>query len=150
MKPLFVLITTFIIACFIVDINKGEFEFALPGRIAMSFMLAFTSVGHFAFTKGMTLMIPDFISYKRQIVYFTGGIELAVAIGLHVPVMREVTAWLLIVFLLLILPANINASLKNIDYQKGTFDGQGLAYLWLRIPLQFFFIAWTYFSSLTS
>ncbi|HVG16680.1 MAG TPA: hypothetical protein VM935_17025 [Chitinophagaceae bacterium] len=133
-----------------VKLIEGDFEFALPGRIAMSVMLVFTSVGHFVFTKGMTLMMPDFIPYKKQIVYLTGGIELAAAIGFHISGLKEVTAWLLILFFLLILPANINASVKHVDYQKGTFEGNGLRYLWFRIPLQVIFIVWTYFSVLKS
>jgi uncharacterized membrane protein len=150
MKPLVVLLTTFIISLFMVKLIEGDFEFALPGRIAMSVMLVFTSVGHFVFTKGMTLMMPDFIPYKKQIVYLTGGIELAAAIGFHISCLKEVTAWLLILFFLLILPANINASVKHVDYQKGTFEGKGLRYLWFRIPLQVIFIVWTYFSVLKS
>jgi uncharacterized membrane protein len=55
------------------------------------------------------------------------------------------TAWLLILFFFLILPANINAAVNKIDYQKGTTDGNGLNYLWFRVPLQVFFIAWVYF-----
>ena len=42
------------------------------GRIAMSAMLAFTAVAHFVFTKGMTMMLPDFIPYKIETVYLTG------------------------------------------------------------------------------
>jgi len=48
----------------------------------------------------------------------------------------------LILFFILILPANILAALKKVDYQKGTNDGPGAGYLWFRIPLQIFFIAW--------
>jgi uncharacterized membrane protein len=54
----------------------------------------------------------------------------------------------LIVFFVLLLPANINAAIKHIDYQKGTFEGQGLNYLWFRIPLQILFIVWTYMSAI--
>ena len=34
------------------------------------------------------------------------------------------------------------------DYQKATVDGNGLNYLWFRIPLQLLFIAWAYISSI--
>jgi hypothetical protein len=30
----------------------------------------------------------------------------------------------------MILPANINAAINKVDYQKGTADGKGLSYLW--------------------
>jgi uncharacterized membrane protein len=44
----------------------------------------------------------------------------------------------------LILPANIQAAIKRIDYQKGTTDGPGVNYLWFRVPLQILFITWVY------
>lgn len=90
------------------------------------------------------MMMPDFIPYKKEMVYFTGVIEIAAAIGLHITRLRVLTAWLLISFLLIILLANIKASIEHVDYQKATFDGKGSNYLWFRIPLQLLFIAWTY------
>jgi uncharacterized membrane protein len=110
----------------------------------MSVMLVFTSIGHFVFVQGMTLMIPAFIPFKKQIVYLTGVFEFAAAIGLLIPKLQNQTAWLLILFFLLILPANIQAAIKKIDYQKGTTSGPGLNYLWFRVPLQILFIAWVY------
>lgn len=127
---------------------RGAFEFALSGRIAMSAMLVFTAVAHFAFTKGMAMMLPDFIPYKTEVVYLTGVIEILAAIGLFIPTFRTMTAWLLIVFFILILPANVYGALKQIDYQKATYDGNGLTYLWFRIPLQILFIVWTYLSAI--
>jgi uncharacterized membrane protein len=55
------------------------------------------------------------------------------------------TGWLLILFFILILPANIYAAVRHIDYQKATTEGNGLHYLWFRVPLQLLFIAWAYF-----
>lgn len=125
-------------------IFRGNYDLYLSGRIAMSVMLVFTAVAHFTFNKGMSMMLPDFIPYKTETVYLTGIIEIVAAIGFFIPNLRVVTAWLLIAFLILILPANIYATIKHIDYQKGTFDGSGLGYLWFRIPLQILFIVWTY------
>jgi uncharacterized membrane protein len=148
MKPLVVLLVVFVISLFATKVVSGEYEFALPARIALSAMLVFTSIAHFAYAKGMAMMIPDPIPYKTDIVYLTGIIEIIVAIGLMIPAFRVPTAWLLILFFVLLLPANIYAAIKHIDYQKATFDGNGLKYLWFRIPLQILFIAWTYISSI--
>ena len=65
--------------------------------------------------------------------------------GLLIPRLQEITAWLLIVFFIVILPANISAALKHIDYEKGTYEGPGANYLWFRVPLQLFFMAWVYY-----
>ncbi len=148
MKPLLVLLASFIISILAIKILKKEYDFALSARIAMAIMLCFTAIGHFAFTKGMSMMIPQFIPFKTSLVYFTGIFEILLAIGLLIPRLKVISGWALIVFLLLMLPANIYASMHNVNYQKGTFDGNGLAYLWFRIPLQLLFIIWTYISSI--
>src|SRR5690348_8129513 len=76
MKPLIVLLSVFAVSLLTTKIVRGNFELALSGRIAMSAMLAFTAIGHFAFTKGMAMMLPDFIPFKSETVYLTGIIEI--------------------------------------------------------------------------
>ena len=144
MKPLIVLLLSFTISIFVFKIIKKEYNIALSAKIAMTIMLIFTAIGHFAFTKGMSMMIPKFIPFKENLVYLTGIFEILLALGLIIPKLKIVSGWALIIFLLLMLPANIYASINNVNYQKGTFDGNGITYLWFRIPLQFFFIVWTY------
>ena len=65
MKPLYVLLGAFLTSLIILRLVFGEFDYSLSGRIAMSIMLVFTAIGHFAFSKGMALMIPDFIPLKK-------------------------------------------------------------------------------------
>lgn len=144
MKPLIVLLTVFIIASFAIKIRSGHYNTRLSACISLSVMLLFTATGHFAFSKGMAMMIPGFIPFKTGLIYLTGLFEIAAAIGLLIPATRVRTGWLLIFFFVLVLPANINAAIHHIDYQNGTYEGNGLTYLWFRIPLQFIFIIWTY------
>lgn len=146
MKPLVVLLIAFCLALLAVKLFTQEYNIALSARIAISSMLVFTSVGHFVFPKGMAMMLPAIVPARMAVVYITGMIELAAAVGLLITSTKVLTGWLLILFFILVLPANIYAAMKGVDYQKGTFDGNGLAYLWFRIPLQIVFIAWTYIS----
>ena len=148
MKPLFVLLGAFIISSLLIKLFTKAFDYPLSGRIAMAIMLVFTAIGHFAFTKGMTMMLPDFIPFKTEVIYLTGVIEIIAAIGLLIPGLRVWTGWALILFFILLLPGNIKAAIDHIDYQKATFDGKGPAYLWFRIPLQILFIVWTYLSAI--
>lgn len=148
MKPLLVLLSVFAVSLLISKLFRGSYEFELSGRIAMSAMLVFTAIGHFVFTKGMTLMIPEFVPFKIETVYLSGIAELGFAIGLLLPNYRVFTAWALIIFLILVLPVNIHATLKQVDYQKASFNGKGLIYLWFRLPLQLIFIVWVYFTAL--
>ncbi|WP_435624074.1 DoxX family protein [Flagellimonas sp.] len=148
MKPLIVLLSSFVIAIFVVKLIYKKYDFALSARIAMAIMLCFTAMGHFVYTKGMSMMIPEFIPFKISFVHLTGIFEILLAFGLLIPRLKVISGWILIIFLLLMLPANIYAAIHQVNYQKGTFDGNGLSYLWFRIPLQILFIVWTYLSSI--
>ncbi len=148
MKPLIVLVASSFIGFFLIKWITGENNLAFACRIGISVMLIFTSIAHFVFTRGMMMMIPDFIPYKKTWVYLTGIFELAGAVGLQMAFSRLITAWLLIAMFALLLPANIHAATRHIDYQKGNYQGNGLNYLWFRVPLQVVFILWIYLSSI--
>ncbi len=144
--PEIILLCVFLISMIILRLLQKEYNFALAGRIAMAAMLVTTGIAHFVFVKGFLLMLPDFIPYKIELVYFSGVIELMAAIGLLLPQYRKLTGWLLILFLVLITPSNIYATLKHVNLESATLDGEGPSYLWYRIPLQLFFIGWIYLS----
>ncbi len=147
MKPFYLLLTTTLLTLLILWVASGEWHVRFAGNVGMSVMLLFTALGHFMFSKGMAQMLPPFVPYRVPLVWITGVIEVAAAIGLMIPSFRHLTALWLILFFILILPANIYAAFHTIDYQKGTNDGPGLSYLWLRMPLQLIFIAWVWFFS---
>lgn len=147
MKVLIVLVAVFLIATGIARIFSGSWHVVLSGNIAMCMMLCFTASGHFAFSKGMAMMIPSFIPFKKALVFWTGLLEIAAGIALLFPASRYAAGIFLILFFICILPANIHAALHHLDYQKGSYDGKGVRYLWFRIPMQLFLIAWVgYFS----
>jgi uncharacterized membrane protein len=148
MKPLIVLLSVFLFSALIIKQITQKYDLSLSARIGMSAMLFFTALGHFIFTKGMAMMIPPNIPFKTEIIYLTGVIEILLGVGLLIPKLSIYSGWFLIFFLLLLLPANIYSSLKHIDYQKATFDGNGLSYLWFRIPLQLIFMIWTFVSTI--
>ncbi|TRW99921.1 DoxX family protein [Flavobacterium gawalongense] len=148
MKPLFILLGAFTVSLLVTKLFTKTFDYPLLGRISMAVMLGFTAIGHFAFTKGMTMMLPDFIPSKSEVIYLTGVIEIIAAVGLLIPSFRVWTGWALILFFILLLPGNIKAAIDHIDYQTGSHNGNGLNYLWFRIPLQILFIVWTYFSTI--
>ncbi|HTI58672.1 hypothetical protein [Mucilaginibacter sp.] len=142
MKPLLVLLVTFLLVLFGCWFIQRQWNYIFAGNIAMAVMLLFTAMGHFKFSEGMSMMVPEFIPAKKQLVYLTGFMEAVFAIGLCIPDARRLAADLLILFFLLVLPANINAAQKSVDYQNATYQGRGVGYLWLRIPMQVFFILW--------
>lgn len=145
MKPLFVLAGTFVLSCLLFYTITHDAHLFLSGRIAMCLMLAFTSIAHFVFYKGMMMMLPQFIPFKKIVVYLTGIMEILGGICLLIPTTQYVAAVLLIAFFILLLPANIIAAYKKVDIEKATHNGNGLTYLWFRVPLQVLFIAWTWY-----
>lgn len=147
--PEIILIIVFAASVLLIKRSGGTFEFAAAARIGMTAMLIVTGIAHFVFTKGMTMMLPSFIPQKEMIIYATGVLEFAGAAGILLPGFRIRTGWLLIVFFILLLPANIYAAINHINLETAGYDGAGPAYLWFRIPLQIFFIAWVYYSTIS-
>jgi uncharacterized membrane protein len=150
MKPFFVLVASFTVALLVTWLLHDKADWQLAARIALAIMLVFTSIGHFAFQKGMTMMIPAAIPFKAGIVVITGILEILAAISLHISSLQKLTGWFLIAFFIVLLPANIYAATNRVDYQKATYEGPGLRYLWFRIPFQLFLIAWTYLSAVSN
>jgi len=148
MKPFILLLVAFIVSLFAIKILSNNYDYALAGRIAMSLMLVFTAIGHFIYTKGMAMMLPASLPFKKEAVYITGILEIIAAVGLLVPGMQVWTGWALILFFIVLLPSNIYAAINRVDYQKAGSQGPGIQYLWFRVPLQVLFIAWTYFSAI--
>lgn len=148
MKPFIVLLVASVVALFTLKIITGVYNLPFSARLGMSVMLFFTALGHFMYTDGMVMMLPEWTPNRKAIVLMTAILEMLAAIGIHIQQVRLLSAWLLILFLLLVLPANIRASMERINYQKASFDGPGLGYLWFRVPLQLLFIAWVFFSSI--
>jgi uncharacterized membrane protein len=145
MKPLVVLILSFAISCLAFYIAQHDPNTILSGRIAMALMLLFTSVAHFAFFNGMVMTVPPYIPFKRFMVYVTGLLEIAAAVGLLFIATHYITGILLILFFVALIPSNIYAAQNHINLEKADFSGKGLSYLWFRIPLQLFFIGWVWY-----
>ncbi|RYZ98271.1 MAG: hypothetical protein EOP47_19715 [Sphingobacteriaceae bacterium] len=147
MKPLYLLIAVFILFTIISKFTTGNYNVTAGGNLAMCMMLFLTAIGHMLFTKGMVMMMPPFIPYKAALVYITGIVEILIGVALLFPVSKPYSGCFLIVFLILILPANIYGAVKHVDLQQATYTGPGPNYLWFRIPEQVFYIGWVYYFS---
>ncbi len=143
MAPLIVLLVVF---ATLFGVNKfglkNRWSLSFIGRASLAVMLILTGVAHFTTTDLMVEMMPDFMPLKRETVYLTGVLELLAAVGLVIEKTSKLTAVMLIIFFLCILPANIIGSLKQVNL--GGMEN-GASYLFFRIPLQIFFIFWAYY-----
>ncbi|MBC7654094.1 MAG: hypothetical protein H7098_06400 [Oligoflexus sp.] len=147
MKPLAILLSTFIIFCCVSFLLFDHIYLEYCGRFSFSLMLVFTALIHFVHTEGLVLTMPDNFSekYKRIIVLATGDLEIAMAAGLLIDEISKVTAILTMLYLLAIIPSNIIGAIKKVSVERENFTGRGLNYLWIRMPLQLFFMAWIYY-----
>lgn len=145
MAVIIVLLVSFLGSIGVSRLWIGDWNYIMSGNIAMCIMLLFTAMGHFKFPKGMAMMVPKFIPYKTELVYLTGFIEIVAGLALLFTQFRNVAGWYLILFFVAILPANIYAAMHRLDYQKGTYDGKGMPYLWFRVPMQIFLILWVWY-----
>lgn len=143
MAPLIVLIATFL-SMLIVDkfLLGNRLNLSSIGRMAMAAMLLLTGASHFTSTDKMVAMIPDLFPLKREMVYFTGICELAAVIGLLWNKTARLASILLIVLFVIVLPANIVGSLKQLNLGGMEY---GPDYLLFRIPLQILFIWWAWY-----
>lgn len=146
MIPLIILIATFGVFFVVNKFLLGErFSVSFIGRFALSIMLLATGIAHFTSTESMVQMMPEFMPLKKEIVYFTGVCELLAVVGLLWDKTSRLTAVMLIIFFLAILPANILGSLKEVRFGGMEY---GAMYLFFRIPLQILFIFWAYYFGL--
>ena len=121
---------------------KDKLSFSFVGRASLAVMLTVTGIAHFTNADLMIEMMPEFVPMKREMVYFTGVCELLAVVGLLWDKTSKLTAVMLIIFFIAILPANIIGSMKQV--QLGGMEN-GVIYLFFRIPLQILFILWTYY-----
>jgi uncharacterized membrane protein len=105
----------------------------------MSVFYVFTGVMHFLKPRIFLGIMPKFLPYPLQLVYISGACELLFAILLVIPATRYWGAWLIILLLVAVFPANIQMAIS--------FYRQQNPYLWLsllRLPLQFVLMWWAW------
>lgn len=113
-------------------------------RYALAVMFLFTSVAHFNRMKhDLARMIPAWMPNPLFIVYLTGLLEFAGAIGLlFPPPINRIAAYCLIALVIPMFLGNVHAVREGV-----TLRGKPVTPLWLRAPMQILFIALLYWSA---
>jgi uncharacterized membrane protein len=110
---------------------------------ALAVMFVFTGIAHFNQMKhDLVRMVPAVFPRPLLLVYVTGVLEFMGAAGLLVPRFRSLAGICLILLLIALFPANVNAALKGT-----TLRGKPATPLWLRAPMQLLFIGLLWWSS---
>jgi uncharacterized membrane protein len=117
-----------------IDVRKA-------GRVGLAAVFVFTGIGHFARARGMAEMLPPWVPARVAIIWASGLLELTLAIGLLLPARTRTAGIAVIVFLILVFPANVSAAARRVDFGG---HGAGPSYLFVRAPLQLLLIAWAW------
>ncbi|HWB83474.1 MAG TPA: DoxX family protein [Bryobacteraceae bacterium] len=112
-------------------------------RYALVVMFLFTASAHFNKMKyDLARMIPAVFPNPLLLVYITGILELLGVLGLALPQFQRLAGICLILLLVGMFVANVNAARMGV-----TLRGKPATPLWLRIPMQIFFIALLWWST---
>ncbi|KAA6432810.1 DoxX family membrane protein [Dyadobacter flavalbus] len=105
----------------------------------MAFLYIGAGIMHFLRTDTFLKIMPPFLPFPLQLVYISGVCEIVFGTMLFFQVVRPVAAWLIILLLIAVFPANI--------YMAIDFYHTHNPFLWvalLRLPLQFLLIWWAW------
>jgi uncharacterized membrane protein len=114
------------------------------GRIALVIMLLFTGFSHFSSLKyDFAAMIPDPLPNDLWVIYATGVFEIAGALGLLIHRTRRLAGVCLVLLLVAMFPANVNAIINGIP-----LGGNAPTPLWVRAPMQLLYIGMVWWTSI--
>lgn len=109
-------------------------------RFALATMFLFTAIAHFApMRKDLIAMVPPGFPRPDLLVFATGLLEAAGALGLLLPATRTWAAYGLIALLVAMFPANVSAARRGVKLR-----GRPPTPLAIRAPMQALFIAWAF------
>lgn len=106
---------------------------------SMALLYIVAGVNHFVNPAFYQKIMPPYLPYHSFLIYISGVFEILFALLLLPVKTRRIGAWLIILLLLFVFPANIQMA---IDFYKNAHP-----YLWaaiLRLPLQFVLIWWAH------
>ena len=100
-------------------------------------------IGHFVVPQFYLAIMPPALPWPLTLIYISGVAEILGGLGVLLPATRKLAGWGLIALLVAVFPANFYAALHGMGSIPAWL-------LWARLPFQFVFIAWVYWSSLSA
>jgi len=114
-----------------------KLKLILKYLLAIFFVLA--GLNHFINPGFYLKIVPPYLPWHLLLVYLSGLFEIVLGCLLLLPRFTTIAAWGLIALLVAVFPANIHMAVNH-----DLFPAYSVTALWLRLPLQFVFIAWAY------
>ena len=124
-------------------INIPNTRLRQSGLLFLILMFLLAGINHFNNPNFYVSIMPPYLPLQAELSYIAGFFEPLGAIGLLFSQTRKIAGYGLLVLLILIFPANIHMAI-NPQY----FPQYSKFTIYLRLPLQFLFIAWVYWATL--
>ena len=107
--------------------------------------LIFVGVSHFTNPQPFVEIMPPMLeAWALELVYWSGVFEILGGIGLLIPRTRQLAGWGVLALLVAVYPANIYMAVEGVGFAG--IEPNPVA-LWGRLPLQFVFMAVTWWVS---
>ena len=110
-------------------------------RYFLSGLFLVSGSGHFMAPAGFIAIVPASLPRADLLVAISGAAELVLAVMLFVPGLRKIAAWLLILLMFAVWPANWNMALNPTH-----FDVFTPVQLWTRVWLQLPMVLWALYA----
>jgi uncharacterized membrane protein len=107
----------------------------MTGRVFVVVWFVVGGIGHFALTKIFTSVVPPYVPFPQEMVYFTGICEIAGALALLYKPLRHIAGWCLIALTICVTPVHIQMLVEADKYVA-----LGPVLLWARLLFQPVFI----------
>jgi len=75
-------------------VTRRYFDVRGAAAIGLGILFIFTGIGHFIQAEPMAQMLPPWVPQRTLLVYLTGALEFAIAVGFLVPKSTRFTGWL--------------------------------------------------------
>jgi uncharacterized membrane protein len=124
-----------------------EVDLGTGGVIGLVLLFLFTASGHFVTPQPMAQMLPPFVPWRLPLIYLTGALEAALAVGIALAATRRLAGLAAMATLVLFFPANVYAAAAHVELGGHAW---GPVYLLIRAPLQALLIAWTWWFAVRS
>lgn len=109
-----------------------------------SIFFLFAGVSHFTSPTFFVSIVPPYLPAHLALVYVSGVFEVLGGLGLLVPATRRPAGWGLLALLVAVYPANVHMAMNP---EAFVAQDTPLWALYLRLPLQFVFMAWVWWAT---
>ena len=107
-------------------------------KCLLALFMVTAGVGHFLNPEFFLKIMPPYLPFHRELVYFSGVCEIVLGVSLLIPRFSQLVAWGIIALLIAVFPANIYL------YQNQGIVPASPTVHFLRLILQAVLIAWAY------